>query len=228
MLRNELTFPKESCLNRLSQHSWEVLSSAWTVSHYQSGQFLISADDNDKDVFFVLRGAAKATIYTPGGREVAFVALNVGDCFGEFSAIDDAPRSASVVASGECLAARISSEAFRAILKSQPDITFIFLTILVRHLRDLNKRVVDLNTKSADKRLREALLDLAVKSAGSKDETLVHRPPTQSELASFIFSSRESVAREMGRMRQAGVLGREKRSLFFPSIKKLRAYADQK
>ncbi len=41
-----------------------------------------------------------------------------------------------------------------------------------------------------------------------------------------MFSSRESVAREMGRMRNAGVVLRIKRSLHIPSVAKLRDYVE--
>lgn len=222
MLRNELTFPKGSFLGQINQDSWDILNKVWTTQLYRSGQFLISADDDNKDVFFVLRGAAKATIYTPNGREVSFISIAAGDCFGEFAAIDDAPRSASVLASGECLAARLSPTQYLDLIKTHPDMTFTTLTILVGHLRDLSRRVVDFNAKSADQRLCEALLDLAEKHARGHDEVLIDRPPTQAELAAFIFSSREGVAREMGRLRKAGLIGRQKRSLHIPSIQAFR------
>ena len=69
MLRNELTFPPKSFLGQINQDSWDLLSSRWRTQLYKSGQFLINADDNNRDVFFVLRGSAKATIYTDSGRK---------------------------------------------------------------------------------------------------------------------------------------------------------------
>lgn len=222
MLRNEHTFPQNSFLGSISQESWDVLSNLWTTYHYQSGQFLISAEDDNCDIFFVLRGTAKVTTYTAGGREVSFVSINAGDSFGEFAAIDDAPRSSSVVASGECFAATLTAEQFRKLLQTNPDISFGLLKVMVKHLRQLSKRVIDFNAKSADLRLQEALLDLAERHCHGRDEVVIERPPTQSELAAYIFSSREGVAREMGRLRKAGVVARKKRSLHFPSIDLLR------
>ena len=222
MLRNEHTFPKSSFLGDIDQESWDLLSSTWTTNHYKTGQFLISAEDNNNDVFFVLRGAAKVTIYTSSGREVSFVSIVAGDSFGEFAAIDAEPRSSSVVASGECYAAILTAEQFRHLVKTNPDISFSLLKIMVMHLRKLSKRVIDFNAKSADLRLQEALLNLAEKHCRGQDEVLIERPPTQSELAAYIFSSREGVAREMGRLRKAGIVSRKKRSLFIPSVDALR------
>ncbi|MEM9717324.1 MAG: Crp/Fnr family transcriptional regulator [Pseudomonadota bacterium] len=222
MIRNELTFPDGTFLHEISNDSWRLLSNLWVTRKYKSGQFLISADSDNKDVFFVLRGAAKATIYTPSGREVSFVDVGIGDIFGEFSAIDDAPRSAAVVATGECLAARLSSDDFRDILRTYPDISFQMMVLMVGSLRSLSKRVVDFNAKSADHRLREALITLAERHARGEDRIKINYPPTQTELASYIFASREGVAREMGRLRKQGLLDREKRSLVIPSIQALK------
>jgi len=93
---------------------------------------------------------------------------------------------------------------------------------MVANLRSLSKRVVDFNAKSADHRLREALIALAEKHARGEDSATVVRPPTQTELASYIFASREGVAREMGRLRKQGLLDREKRSIVVPSIQALK------
>jgi CRP-like cAMP-binding protein len=224
MNRNELTFPKGSLLGRINDDTWQRLSSTWTLVHCDPGQVLINAEDDGGDVYFVLRGAAKATVYTDAGREVSFVAINIGDCFGEFSAIDLSPRSATVVAHGECLAARMSQKTYRNLVQSTPDLAFCSMVVLVGHLRRLSKRVVDFNSKSAVERLHYELLQLAVDTAGPRDEVVIERPPTQSALAATIFSSRESVAREMGRMRSAGVLARQRRSLHVPSIDRLRQY----
>ncbi len=222
MQRNKHTFKPDSFLGSISQESWDILSDLWTTHNYLSGQFLISADDNQTDIFFVLSGMAKVTIYTPAGREVSFASITAGDSFGEYSAIDDAPRSSSVVASGDCIAASLKADQFRQLLLDHSDISFALHKVMVSHLRKLSKRVIDFNAKSADTRLQELLLELAEAQSTNHDTSLIERPPTQSELAAYIFSSREGVAREMGRLRKAGLIERQKRNLYVPSLKALR------
>jgi CRP/FNR family cyclic AMP-dependent transcriptional regulator len=222
MLRNEHTFPTNSFLGSISQESWNDLSKIWTTKQYKPNQFLIVAGDDEADVYFILRGSAHVTIYTASGREVMLVSIFAGDSFGEFSAIDNEPRSTSVVASDDCYAAVLTAKHFREFLKTHPDISFELLKVMVAHLRHLNQRVIDFNTKSANLRLQELLLSLAEKHCNGEDHVLVERPPTQTELAAYIFTSREGVAREMGRLRKAGILTREKRSIRFLSLKLLR------
>jgi len=228
MQRNELTFPKKSFLGRIDDASWDELLSLWSVRKYPARHFIISAEDHKiNDVFFVIDGQVRATVYTDGGREVSFLSFSNGDCIGEFSALDEAPRSSDVVAEKESLVACVSSEQFRTLVKTNPNISHALLMLMIGHLRRLSKRVVDFNSKTADERLRSEILTLALSRANGADEVLIDRPPTQSEMASIVFSSRESVAREMGRMRKAGVALRVKRSLHIPSIRKFEAYIER-
>ncbi len=227
MQRNEHTFKSDSFLGSINQESWEMISKVWTAHTYKPGQFLISADDDNTDIFFILNGSAKVTIYTPAGREVSFASISTGDSFGEYSAIDNAPRSSSVVAIGDCYAASLKAEQFRHLLLNNSDISFSLHKVMVSHLRKLSKRVIDFNAKSADQRLQETLLELAENQASGLDAVLLERPPTQNELAAYIFTSREGVAREMGRLRKAGIIERQKRNLFIPSIQKLRDLIDE-
>lgn len=227
MQRNEHTFPKDSFLGRLPDASWDRLSGNWQTSLVAEGAELIKFQDDNRDVFFVLDGNVRATVYTPAGREVSFLSFARGDCIGEFSAIDDAPRSSDAVAETDCTIARVSAERFRQLVRSDSEMAYILMTLLVGHLRRLSQRVLDFNAKSADERLREMLLEIAQKGARGGDEALIESPPTQAQLASIVFSSRESVAREMGRLRRAGVLGRKRRALHFPSVARFATHIEK-
>ncbi|MEM9851519.1 MAG: Crp/Fnr family transcriptional regulator, partial [Pseudomonadota bacterium] len=178
----------------------------------------------NRDVFFVIDGSVRATVYTDSGREVSMLNFSDGDVIGEFSAIDDAPRSSDAIAERDSIIAKLPGEDFKTLVKRNADFSYALLKLSIGHLRRLSKRVVDFNAKSADERLREALLELAVRAARGADEVIIERPPTQAELAAVVFSSRESVAREMGRMRDAGVAKRIRRALHIPSVAALRDY----
>lgn len=229
MQRHPQSFPRESFLGRISDASWATLSDGWVVHTAKARTTLISADDVDsRDVFFILDGHVRATVYTQTGREVSMLTFSRGDIIGEFSAIDDAPRSSDVIAETDAIVASIGQEPFKHLLRENADISYALLELCVGHLRRLSKRVVDFNEKSADERLRETLADLAERVAAGRDEVVIDRPPTQAELAAIVFSSRESVAREMGRMRDAGVALRIKRALHIPSVAGLRRYAESR
>ena len=74
---------------------------AWR--HYEPEGLIVDYLDNSNldtsnDVFFVIEGAVRITIYSSSGKVVSFCELGPGDVFGEYAAMDGGPRSASVEA----------------------------------------------------------------------------------------------------------------------------------
>ncbi|QDL91270.1 Crp/Fnr family transcriptional regulator [Paroceanicella profunda] len=212
-------FREGSLLSMLEQPSLDALGMRWRARNYPLGSLMINADDPERDVWFLLTGAAKATVFTENGREVAFLGLAPGDCFGEFSAIDQAPRSSSVVAQTDCIAARISATAFRDLVSERPDFSFALCRILVAKLRGMTERMTDISALTAPQRAAREVLRLArANRLGTSDRARIATPPTQLEIAGYLSTNRETVAREMGRMLKAGLIRREGRSLIVPSI----------
>ena len=84
----------EAFLDRLPQADRGRLASLWTVRAYQTHQLVIAHGDESRDVFFLLEGRARATLFAESGREVAYREIGPGDVFGELSGIDGRPRSA--------------------------------------------------------------------------------------------------------------------------------------
>ena len=81
---------------------------------YQPGEPIVDYLDSSDNVFFITEGEALVTIYSLSGKAVSFRELSAGDMFGEFPAIDQGPRSASVEAKTECLVAYMPAAEFRA------------------------------------------------------------------------------------------------------------------
>ncbi len=219
-------FPEDSLLGQVPRRTIEVLTERWSVTEYTKGQMIMGSEDTTSDICFLLTGSARVAVFTESGRQVSFLHLLKGDCFGEFSAIDGAPRSASIEAQSTCIAARMSSAQFRNVLQEAPELSLALLESLVGKLRDLTHKVSDFNTLNADDRIRGEILAIAKKHADGRDSFVVERPPTQLEIASQIFSNRETVAREMGRMRNLGLIARDGRSLAIRSLKQLESYVN--
>ena len=69
---------------------------AWRI--YAADELVVGELDDSRDVFFVASGRVRAVAYSESGKEVIYRDIAAGSLFGEFSAIDGAPRSATVVA----------------------------------------------------------------------------------------------------------------------------------
>ena len=217
-MRNEghLQFPPGSTLYACGADGCAALSRHWTVGNYHTGEMVLSESDTGDDVFFVLDGLARAATFTDLGREVFYSDLPKGEAFGIFAAIDGQPRSANVFAKMPSRIARLSANKFREVLYGNPRVSEAFMRYLVDRIRDLSNRMTEATTLSTEQRLCAQLLRMCEKTS---DETgHIDKLPTQQELATRIFSQRESVGREMSKLTDQGLIERQGRSLRILSL----------
>lgn len=218
---DEGTFPEGSTLDTCGPEGCEALAKHWTEATYQPRALIVSEDETDDDVFFVLRGRARAATYTNNGKEILLSELPPGESFGIFAAIDGAPRSTNVIAVEESRIARMTAERFNHVLDTNTHVMRAFLIYLVDRIRYLSGRVTDVTTMNAEQRLVGELLRLGREVEPEGDRAVLDPVPTQQELATLIFSQRESVGRDMSKLKDAGLIDRQGRALFIKSLRAL-------
>lgn len=217
----QLHFPPGSTLHFCGEDGCAALARQWKVSTYPDGAMVLSESDTGDDVFFVLEGLARAATFTDGGREVFYSDLPRGEAFGIFAAIDGQPRSANVLAREPSRIARLSAHQFRQVLYSNPRVSEAFMRYLVDRIRDLSSRMTEATTLSTEQRLCAQLLRMCRKT--NDDTGIIEKLATQQELATLISSQRESVGREMSKLKDQGLIEREGRSLRLLSLRGLEA-----
>src|SRR6476660_7213332 len=104
---------------------------------YQPGESIVGYLDSSDDVFFVISGEVRVTIYSLVGKAVSFRELGPGEVFGEYPAIDRGPRSASVEARKTSIVATLPGAAFRELIRSEPVVAQALLPHLVMKIRAL-------------------------------------------------------------------------------------------
>lgn len=103
---------------------------------FASGETLVQEGMLGETLFVVLSGTAKVT---RGGRKVGEVVP--GDFFGELSAIDGGPRSASVVAVTEVQALRLFRHTLMSLVRDEPQLVMKLLEGITRRIRDVQRRI---------------------------------------------------------------------------------------
>lgn len=215
------SFPKGSTLKACGLGGCAALERYWTESRYPERALIVSEDEKDDDVYFILAGRARAATYTDNGKEVMLSELAQGDSFGIFAAIDGQPRSTNVVALEESRIARMTARHFNEVLDSDTRVMRAYLTYLVDRIRHLSSRMTDVTTLNAEQRLIAELMRMATPVSAGSDTAIVEPLPTQQELATVIFSQRESVGRDMSKLKEAGLIERSGRSLTIKSLRRL-------
>ncbi|MEX2648073.1 MAG: Crp/Fnr family transcriptional regulator [Alphaproteobacteria bacterium] len=227
MAMDHATLDNIAILRELDAEDRRTLARRCAWRRFAAGQSIVTYRDPSRTVFFVVEGRARAKIYAYSGREVAFREIVAGDMFGEFAAIDDAPRSASVEAVTDALVAAMPAEVFRDAVTGHPGVALAMLNRLVGQLRALTERVFEFSTLAVRQRVRAELLRLA-ETADRGDNTARISPiPTQALIASRISTHREAVAREMSRLANLGIVRRHRGALVVTDLGRLRRMADE-
>jgi CRP-like cAMP-binding protein len=184
---------------------------------------ILGESERSTDIFFVVRGEVVAKSYSASGREVTFNTIGPGQMFGEFSAIDGQPRSASVRTARSTVIARMSSPSFRDFLARHPGVALAFAEHLVGKIRGLSKRVFEFSTLPVRYRIRAELLRMCQGQLDKEGGASIDPAPTHYELATRLSTHREAVSRELSYLASHNVLALHWRRIRVIDVSRLEA-----
>ena len=194
---------------------------------YTAGEIMIGHGDQSFDVLFLLSGRARVNLYSIDGTRVSFRDIAAGAIFGELSAIDGEPRSASVECVESCTAAIMPRKAFTEALAAHPAFAKAVMTHLTRQVRSLTARVFEFSTLAVRNRVQAELLRFAAAVDPQGKEALLSPSPHHAEIASRVSTHREAVTRELSRLESMGLIAKDGRNLLIKDIAKLRRLVDE-
>ena len=117
----------------------DELASVVVERTFRPGEDLCREGEAGDAVFVVVKG--KVRVFTGGpGAERTLSELGAGACIGEMSALDAAPRSATVRAVDKTRAVIIPGEGFKDLLATRPEMAQSIIGELVRRMRGMLKQ----------------------------------------------------------------------------------------
>lgn len=164
---------------------------------------VMAAGDPTDSLYIVISGRLKVMMSDAEGKEVILSILGPGEFFGEMGLIDDAPRSASVVAIEPCELLCIAKRDFKKCLAENFEMTMALMRGLVHRLRDADRKIGSLALLDVYGRVARLLLDMSEIVDGQKIVT--KRLPKQ-DIAKMIGASREMVSRVMKDLQTGGYI----------------------
>jgi CRP-like cAMP-binding protein len=190
----------------LSIEERQRLAGSMTIRRFNPRQVVIAQDDDSTDVFFVVSGHVRATLYSASGKDVDFQDLGPGTMVGELSAIDGEPRATHVVALTDTLIASMSRDAFWDALLYYPAVTRQTLKRLSGLVRLHCERIFEYGVLGVKNRIHAELLRLAREVSDRDSDVEIANAPTHAEIASRVATHREAVTRECKELETAGVI----------------------
>jgi CRP-like cAMP-binding protein len=198
-----------------------------TTRTYPRHAQILGEHDKTSDVFFILSGSVRVNSMTESGREVIYSDLGVGDMFGEFAAIDHLPRSTAVLATTDCLLARMPADRFFTLLRENAAISAHLVELLVAKIRRMTERVFEVSALAVRERVRRELLRLAEGGTRFGNSVVIRPAPTHYEIAARIGSHREAVTREFNRLEEEQLLEVRRRQIRIVDIGRLESAAEE-
>lgn len=188
---------------------------------YSAEQRILSHNDDTRDVYFIVSGKVRVTIYSLTGKEITFRDQSAGEMFGELGAIDGEPRSAHVMALEDSLLASLPRETFWEVINGYPEVAEFTLKRLAALVRLLSERVFEFSALAVRNRIHAELLRLARENLQENNKAMIAPAPTHAEVASRISTHREAVTREYHELSAAGLIEQRRGELVINDIARL-------
>jgi CRP/FNR family transcriptional regulator, cyclic AMP receptor protein len=114
----------------LSKRHLKRVASLGRKRRFAAGTAIVRKGDHGTAFYVLLDGTVR--VVPPKGRSRQ---LRAGDSFGEMALLEDAPRSADVLAEVDVLTMTISRSAFDRLLRKEPALTHALLRTVAARLR---------------------------------------------------------------------------------------------
>jgi len=209
-------------LGELSAERLTAVEQACRYKRFAAQEQIVDRDSATTDVFFVVRGSVRVVNYSILGREIAFDEVSESNYFGELSALDGQPRSASVMALEDTLILALPRSLFLNLLSEHPNIALQVMMRLAKIVRTADERIMDLSTLAAHNRVHAELLRQARIHIVDGGSARIEPVPVHSDIASRVSTTRETVARVLNDLARRGIVERTKDALLIHDLGRLR------
>ncbi len=141
------TLSKFKLFTGFKEDELDTLLSLCDYVDYQTGDTIVEQGETGICMYVIIHGSVTVHVTTPE-RDIELARLEAGDFFGELALVDDGPRSATVVATGQTQVLRITRMVVGVLAGIQPAAAIHLLAAigrsLVNRLRAGNQKYLDL------------------------------------------------------------------------------------
>ena len=198
----------------LSSEELNELGNLAEKKKYHAGDIIFYQGDIGQHIFLILKGGVKIVITDENGGEIILSKLSRGEYFGEMSALDGMPRSATVITTEECEFLIISRDIIKGAIRNNPDMAFRLLLEMSKRLREADQQINNLVFLDMKGRVARALLKLAKESTIGEDSNCrtISRPSAK-DLSAMVGGTRETISRVLNDFAKRGLVSLEKRKI---------------
>ena len=197
---------KSVLFQNLTESDLRKISLNFEIIDLPMGEVLFYEKDESDDMYLVLEGKVRASLFDEQGNELVLAELGPGEFIGEMSMIDQLPRSATVLAEENSRLAVLRRDSFLKILRENPDIAINVIKALVARLRRTDDMVEALAFRNVESRIIKFLIETGKEKGITEGGMFKVRKMTHKDLASRVGSSREAVTKALKALTFKGMI----------------------
>lgn len=191
---------------------------------YARGATVFEPAAQPHSVYLLEQGLIRIYRLSADGGEATLGYVGAGEVFGELEAISDRPRESFALAVRPARVWQVPRAELRRILDTYPRIGLHVSEQIARRFKRIESRVESLALRSLRSRIGFVLLELAEDfGRAGADGLRIDLPLSQQDLATLVGATRQSVNACLRELREARLLGYEKRRFSLPDPQALRA-----
>lgn len=175
------------------------------------GRILFRGGEPCRGAYVVLRGRIEVYRASTDGRVQVIHLAGAGEAVAEVPLLDGGPYPASARTASRCDLLFLSRDDFQALYRATPEIADAVIADLGRRLRQMVRLVESLSLRDVPQRVASMVLARARAADALTPGGTLDLGRTQAELASELGTTREGVARALGRLADEGVIAYEGR-----------------
>lgn len=204
----DMDYCRSSCIfSSLSTESCKQIESKMRRIYCLKGHTVFSQGISTSGFYILCSGAAKLTIHAENGKKALLGFYGPGDLIGVSFLSDARVYNAYAEALEESLFKFIDKSLFFKLIQKHPKLSKEIICKLSNDLEIFHKRVTDITSKGIGGRLVATLLDLGEKHGVQKEgDLIIDLALTHQSLAQMIGSSRQTVTKELAKLKQRGLI----------------------
>lgn len=195
--------------------------SAYPVRTYQKGAHIILGNEAPEGVFYIISGAVREYDISPHGDEVVINMLKHPAFFPMSWAVGQVDNKYFFQANVATTVRVAPASDVIAFLQREPSVMYDLLQRILRGTDGLLTKLAGSMASSARDRLILELSISAKRFGTQQDDGSILLSITTQELAARTGLARETVSRELSKLRSAGLISSELSSILIPDITQL-------
>ena len=162
---------------------------------FRPGQTIFARGDPGADVYLVVEGTVRLSVFSSDGRTLSFKHANAGDIFGEIACLDGGARSADATAITRVQVMALAQARLNGLIETNARVAGATITYLCQRLRDTSEQSEAIALHPIEVRLARFFLSRCkhADADGAATRSSFDLGMSQSELALLVGASRQKV-----------------------------------